>query len=164
MRLLLAQHAEAFAKAQYPDRPLTEYGALQVMQVTEFLKPLDLAVDAVWHSGKTRALQTAKVLCKAVRCPRDITAQDGLGPDDDPAPIAAQIEQAGKDLMIVGHLPFLEILAALLLTGRPSPAPVKFQKAAVLCLEQGEQSSWHVAWMITPALLEAARTPIRSCI
>lgn len=164
MRLLLVQHAEAFSKDQYPDRPLTEHGALQSMQVADFVKPLNLSVAAVWHSGKTRALQTAKIFCKAVHCPGDIEVRDGLNPNDDPAAIEKEIEQTGEDLMIVGHLPFLEKLAALLLTGAPQPAPVQFQKAGIVCLEKSEDRPWHLTWLIIPALLEAAHTPIRPCL
>jgi phosphohistidine phosphatase len=156
MKLLLVQHAEAFAKNEYLDRPLTEKGAQQVMEVTCFLKPMRLRVHAAWHSGMTRALQTAKVICTAVCCPGEAEAHEGLYPDDDPVPIADEIESREQDLLIVGHLPFQEKLAALLLTGSEEVSPIRFRNASVICLEKNPDNLWQIAWMITPELLEAA--------
>ena len=155
MKLLLVQHAEAFAKSEYLDRPLTEHGALQIMQVTEFLKPMRLSVNAVWHSGKTRALQTAKVICTAVACPNRVEVHTGLNPEDDVTLIAEEIENESRDILIVGHLPFLEKLTSWLLVGNDRLSPVKFEKAAVVCLEKTPDRLWQVVWIITPTLLEA---------
>jgi len=152
MNLYLVQHAEAFPKEQYADRPLTEEGFLNAQKTADFIKHLGLSVDAVWHSGKTRALQTAKIFHAAVQTSAPLQIHDGLSPKDDPEPIAEEIETAKKDLMIVGHLPSLGRLAGLLLTGSSDVEPVAFQKAAVVCLQQNEDGDWQLAWMITPDL------------
>ena len=56
--------------------------------------------------------------------------------------------------MIVGHMPFLGKLAALLVTGSEENEIVEFQFGCVLCMERRGDVKWKVAWMITPALLQ----------
>jgi phosphohistidine phosphatase len=153
MNLYLIQHAQAFSKEQYADRPLTEEGFQNAQKTADFIKRLNLPVETVWHSGKTRALQTAKIFHAAVRTSAPLEVREGLSPEDDPEPIADQIESSGKDLLIVGHLPSLARLAGLLLTGSSDLRPVAFQKAGVVCLRQNEDGDWQLAWMITPDLL-----------
>ena len=62
MRLYLVQHGQAKSEELDPQRGLTEQGVQDVERLAAFLKPLSLAVQVVWHSGKTRAAQTAEIL------------------------------------------------------------------------------------------------------
>ena len=56
--------------------------------------------------------------------------------------------------MIVGHQPFLGLLAARLLTGKCKTDPIAFQRGGVLCLDRpADDGPWQVAWLVTPALL-----------
>jgi len=59
----------------------------------------------------------------------------------------------GRDVMIVGHLPFVSKLASLLLTGDESADTIAFQKGGIVCLERSAEDKWHVNWMVTPELL-----------
>ncbi len=153
MNLYLIQHAQAFPKEQYADRPLTEEGFWQAQQTAEFVKRLGISVGAVWHSGKTRALQTAKLFHAAVKGPCTLHKHEGLSPEDDPEPIAEEIEKTQTDLMIVGHLPFLSRLAGLLLCGSADAEPVLFEKAGVVCLQRNDDGLWQVNWLIKPDIL-----------
>ncbi len=152
MHLYLVQHGHAKDKSEDPDRPLTEKGRNDVERVAQTLQHLLLQVREVWHSGKTRAMQTAKTLSLAVETAQGIVQREGLGPKDDVAPIAEALLDAGHDVMIVGHLPFLDRLASLLLAGEEDAGIVAFQKGGVVCLEY-EDGHWAVAWMLTPDLL-----------
>ena len=74
------------------------------------------------------------------------------------APVAARISQGGRDLMIVGHQPFLGLLAATLLTGKCKTDPIAFHRGCVLCLDRpAHDGPWQVAWLITPALLAESK-------
>jgi len=55
--------------------------------------------------------------------------------------------------MIVGHLPFLGRLAALLLTGNADNDVVAFQFGCVVCLKREGPGKWKLEWMIVPKLL-----------
>ena len=151
MRIYLVQHGESKSEEEDPERHLTERGIDEVQGVADFLRPLELVVDTVWHSGKTRAQETGELLAEALRAP--LVERAGLGPRDQVAATKEALERTGGNLMIVGHLPFLGKLAALLVTGSEQNEIVKFQFGSVLCLERHDGEKWKVAWMITPALL-----------
>jgi phosphohistidine phosphatase len=48
----LVQHGEAKSEEEDPQRRLTDKGIGEVQNVAEVLRPLKLAVDAIWHSDK----------------------------------------------------------------------------------------------------------------
>lgn len=153
MRLYLVQHGQAKSKDEDPDRHLTDAGALEVEKIALFLKPLEIVVEALWHSGKPRASQTAEILATGVTAKQDPVRHDGLAPKDDVDAVADEITRLNKDLFIVGHLPFLSKLASLLLCDDASNNVVRFQYAGVVCLEQHEDKAWSIRWMVTPDLL-----------
>ena len=124
MRLYLVQHGDAELKEVDPDRPLTAVGAGDVKRMATFLRGRQLSVSAIWHSGKTRAAQTAELLSEAFAAEGGIRQRDGLAPNDPVGPVRRAVEAAGADLMIVGHLPFLGKHASLLLTGEEATGAV----------------------------------------
>lgn len=153
MRLYLVQHAQAVAKDVDPQRPLTEQGRRDIQKVAGFIKPLDIAVDYLWHSGKKRAVQTAEALAKVLKIRRTLTARDGLGPVDDVTLLADKLASTAEDIMIVGHLPFLAKLTSVLLTGSESVEPVAFKQGGIVCLGRSDENRWQIEWMVTPDLL-----------
>ena len=59
----------------------------------------------------------------------------------------------GESLMLVGHLPFMEKLAAYLLSGSIENLMVKFQNAGIVCLDKETDSgSWFIKWTLVPNL------------
>jgi phosphohistidine phosphatase len=55
------------------------------------------------------------------------------------------------DLMLVGHLPFMERLTAWLITGSIEPPVIKFQNGGIVCLEDNpDPGSWVIAWSLMP--------------
>lgn len=151
MKLYLVQHANALSKEQDPQRPLSEKGTKDVSKVAEFLKGLDISIEVLWHSGKARAAQTARILGDALGKGHGLE-HEGLAPNDDVQKIARQISSDGTDIMIVGHLPFLSKLTSLLLVGDESADIVKFNQAGVVCL-QSDDAKWSLSWIVTPQLL-----------
>ena len=133
-----------------PQRGLTQAGRAQVEKVAEYLKSLNLSVDCVWHSGKTRAEQTAEILAEAITVKEGVIAHPGLSPNDRPEPIRDEIESAGQDVMIVSHLPFVAILTSALLTGSQSNWPINFNEATTVCLERQSENHWQEKWVVTP--------------
>jgi phosphohistidine phosphatase len=153
MKLYLAQHAKASSKDVDPQRPLTDEGRQDVKKVAAFIKPLNVNVDFLWHSGKTRAAQTAEALAQVVEVKTQITAREGLAPNGDVATLKDELVSSGHDVMIVGHLPFLSKMAALLLAGNESAGTVAFQQGGMIYLEQSAEGQWHINWMVIPELL-----------
>ena len=153
MRIYLVQHGQAKSEDVDPGRHLTQKGIDDAMKMSAFLKNAGLHVDAIWHSGKTRAAQTADILAAGIAADQGIIQHDGLAPNDDIGLIKDELLQSNLDLMIVGHLPFLSKLASSLVIGDESAGTVTFQQGGVVCLEQDQAKLWTVRWMVVPELL-----------
>jgi phosphohistidine phosphatase len=153
MKLYLVQHAKAAPKLVNPQRPLTEEGRRDVQKVAAFIKPLNLCVDYLWHSGKRRAAETAELLAKVIDIKEATIARDGLGPNDDVTALRDKLLSSPQDIMIVGHLPFLSKLASLLLAGSESAETIAFKNGGIVCLNRSEANQWQVDWVITPELI-----------
>lgn len=153
MKLYLIQHAKAAAKEVDPQRSLSKEGLQELKKIASFIKPLDLTVDHLWHSEKTRAAQTADALAEVIHISKEQSAQKSLGPNDDVAAIRNKIIAGGEDIMIVGHLPFLSRLASLLLTGDESASTIAFRNAGIISLNCPQEQQWQIDWIITPELL-----------
>jgi phosphohistidine phosphatase len=153
MKLYLVQHAKAVPKKLDTERPLTKEGIDEIRNVAQFLKPLTLRVDYLWYSSKKRAAQTADILAEVVAVSKERTMRNDLGPNDDVTTITSELASNTKDIMIVGHLPFLSKLASLLLTGSELTDIVEFKNAAVVCLDRSEENRWQIEWIVLPQLL-----------
>ena len=158
MRIYLVQHGKAKTKEEDPDRHLTEDGLAEVERVGEFIRPLGVHVEAVWHSGKARAVETAEVLARVVKADHGAIARDGLAPNDQVDPVIRELERSETDVMIVGHLPFLSKLAAKLLVGKEASEIVAFKNSGVVCLESDKGGVWRLIWAIVPDLIRGAQT------
>ncbi|MGD1278481.1 MAG: phosphohistidine phosphatase SixA [Tepidisphaeraceae bacterium] len=154
MRLYLVQHGEAHPENVDPQRRLTDKGIHDTKKVAQFLRPLKLSVEAIWHSGKPRASQTAQILASGVSARQGLVQRDDLNPNDRVAPVRKAIEQSPHDRMIVGHLPFLGKLAAMLVTGNKDSEVLAFRYGGVVCLERADDGSWRLAWMVVPDFLD----------
>ena len=150
MKLYIVRHGMAASGAVDPQRGLTQVGRAQVEKVAKHLKSLNLTVDCVWHSGKARAEQTAKILAEALTVKEGVIAHAGLSPNDYVPPIRDEIVSAGQDVMIVSHLPFVAVLTAVLLTGSQSNWPINFNEATTVCLERQSDNNWQEQWVVAP--------------
>ena len=150
MKLYLVQHGEAKSETEDPQRPLTERGKEEVQNVARTAKKLGLHPSIVYHSGKLRAKQTAEILADSLR--RPVEAAQGLNPNDDVRGWAERLSREKEDLMVVGHLPFLQKMTSLLIVGFENAQPVFFRYGAIICLEQREDKGWGVRWIFTPEM------------
>ncbi len=153
MKLYLVQHGEAKPESEDPERPLTQRGKEEVKRVSHVAQRLNISPSLVFHSGKTRARQTAELVAEGLKISGpSIQAAEGLNPNDDVRPWAEKISRETQDLMIVGHLPFLEKLASFLVSGNEDARLVLFRYGAIVCLEQKEDRKWAVRWILTPEM------------
>ncbi|HNR30543.1 MAG TPA: phosphohistidine phosphatase SixA [Candidatus Hydrogenedentes bacterium] len=151
MRLYLVQHGAAVSKETDPDRPLSPEGAHDTAEMAVFIARRNLRLDEIWHSGKTRARQTAISLAGAIRG-ATVRERDGLAPKDDVTPLVEILCRRETDLMIVGHLPFLSRLASVLLGLDPDREVIAFRNAGVVCLERDAEGDWRLLWALPPDL------------
>jgi phosphohistidine phosphatase len=153
MKVYLVRHGEAVSSQFDPQRPLSEKGLADIRKVALFIKPLEISVEHIWHSGKLRAAQTAEILAESVSVTKDCSEHKNLMPNDDVTIIADELEAYNTDLMIVGHLPFLAYLTSLLVADKETANVAAFAAGAITCLNRRTPGQWQIEWMITPKLL-----------
>jgi phosphohistidine phosphatase len=153
MKIYLVRHGHALSEEEDPARPLSDRGRREVGKIAAFLGKNGVRVDRVLHSGKTRAQQTAAILADAVGIEVDVTEREGLAPNDPVEPFAEQIGNGKRDLMVVGHLPFLGRLVSYCVTGNAETPVIAFAAGAIACLQTMEDGEWSIGWFMAPEVL-----------
>ena len=153
MRLYLVRHGDALSAAEDPERPLSPRGRDDARRMAEALGRAGVRVREIRHSGKARAARTAEILAKHVGLAEPVAAP-GLAPNAPVEPLVDEIETRTADLMIVGHLPFLALLASRLLAGDTVVVLVEFESAAASCLERDLRGVWSLVWLLPPSLVQ----------
>lgn len=150
MALFLVQHGKNLKKDVDPGQPLSDEGVSEVKRIAQTASNYNVQVDEIRHSGKQRALQTAEIFADYLQAPGGIHEMEGIKALDDVAPIAETIE-ANKNIMLVGHLPFMERLTSYLTAGNQDITVMKFQNGGIVCLDQLDDSGdWAIKWTLMP--------------
>jgi len=151
MTLFFVQHGLAVAKEINPDRPLSEEGRQETASVSAHLRNAGVSVRRIYHSGKTRAEETAQILTGQIGDGKTYQLS-GMGPNDDVKEFAATLDEDGA--MYVGHLPHMEKLVSYLVTGDENAGAVKFSNSGVVCIEK-DSAGFQVIWYLTPSICKA---------
>ena len=147
MKLYLVQHGKAVDEKINPVRPLSNEGKAETERIANFLKQKEIIPEVIWHSQKLRAKQTAEIVANILNV-SNLRECTGLNPNDSVIPVRDEIEVMDRDLMIVGHLPFLAKLCSLLITGNAERYIVEFKYSGVLCLDS--EGGWKIYWYLPP--------------
>jgi phosphohistidine phosphatase len=110
----LAHHADAVAPDVDPQRPLSASGRMHADRMARLARQRDVNPAAIWHSGKLRARQTAEAYWRTCSPLAEFAAIRGLQPTDPPEWIRDRLIGESRDVMLVGHLPSLPKILALL--------------------------------------------------
>lgn len=150
MALYLVQHGKNLPKEKDPDRGLSGEGIAEARRIAQVAAQYDVRVSRILHSGKPRAAQTADIFSRALKPSDGVAAVDGINPMDAVAPFVANIDVA-ENVMIVGHLPFLEKLLSFLITGKTEPPVFRMQNAGIVCLDRyPETTQLVICWALMP--------------
>ena len=152
MALYLVQHGISLPKTEDPEQGLSETGMSEVRLIAEVARNYRVQVATIKHSGKKRACQTAEIFAELLT-PDDGMAQlDGLKPLDDVTALAPTLS-SDANIMLIGHLPFMEKLVAFLITGVADKRIFKFQNGGIICLDQDpEERAWFIKWTLMPKI------------
>jgi phosphohistidine phosphatase len=151
MKLYLMRHGD-YVINEFNQDVLSEKGINEVKQVANFLRPLQIHVSNILHSGKMRAEQTAQLLSSSVKCDEPIKAQSGLNPNDEAKRFADKTIHESEDLLIVGHLPFMGRLVGQLAAGNENREIVDFHTSTIVCLKSLDKTRWIIEWVWNPGL------------
>lgn len=151
MPLFLVQHGKSQPKAVDPGQPLSPEGETDVRRIADVANGYGVTVSRILHSGKTRARETAEIFAAYLSPAGGVSAAPGLKPLDDPAAYVEQADPADP-VMLVGHLPFMEKLAAGLVTGNMDRPIFRFQNGGIVCLDiyAGTTRDWVIKWALMP--------------
>jgi len=153
MNLYLVQHGEATTEEEDPLRPLSDEGRANVTEVARYVSQnMNIKLRKIFHSEKTRAVQTARILADHLVPSNGIGTADGLLPNNDPQQWADRLKKERGDIMLVGHLPHLKRLAALLVLGDAERQFIRHCNAGILCLTQDESGAWLIDWILNPQM------------
>jgi phosphohistidine phosphatase len=152
MALYLIQHGKCLPKDQDPDQGLSEEGIRESQHMADLAKDHGVVVSQIRHSVKTRARQTAEIFAKALNPEKGILEVNGIKPLDDVAEYASRIDP-DQNIMLVGHLPFMERMVSYLITGSVDRPVFKFQNSGIVCLDKDiEGQSWMILWSLMPKI------------
>ena len=152
MALFLVQHGKSLPKEEDPDRGLSKQGIEETRVVAQMAVDKNVQVSRIIHSGKKRALQTAQIFMEILEPEAGIAKGAGLAPLDDVTTFTSSM-RSDENIMIVGHLPFMERLVSYLVVGSPDTIVVKFQNSGIVCLDtESDGQAFFIRWALFPQL------------
>lgn len=152
MALYLVQHGKSLPKEIDPEQGLSEEGIVEVKRIAQLAKGYNIQVSQIRHSTKERARQTAALFRGALMPQNSMQVMEGIGPVDDVRVIAPRIFDE-HNLMLVGHLPFMERLTSYLIMGSIEKKVFKFQNGGIVCLDREAGSmDWFIKWALVPTI------------
>jgi len=151
VNLYLVRHGDAVSEMRDPARPLSERGRAELETLAEYLAP-HMETAAIVHSGKTRAEQSAQILQATALPNASLQMREGLNPNDDVAAFAQSLQNENRDLVVVGHLPYVSRLTSLLTCGDADRSVYMFDTGSCVALQR-HGAAWWVRWMLDPHLL-----------
>ena len=149
MNLYLVRHGDAVSANENPQRPLSAKGREQVEHTARFALARKIQVSTIYHSGILRALETAQIFAQLLTPPLGLVEHAGLLPEDDPAVVKAELDIGEDSILLVGHLPYLNRLASLLVTGDPDRVVVELTPAMMVCCSK-QNDRWNIDWTSAP--------------
>jgi phosphohistidine phosphatase len=148
--LYLVQHGKSLPKDVDPEKGLSKEGILEVQRIAEVAAGYGCKVGKISHSGKKRAKQTAEILGTYLKPEKGVQIINGINPLDDVVAFSESLSLEA-DIMLVGHLPFMERLTSYLVIGSIEPPLFKFQNGGIVCLDkQPDTPKGIIKWALMP--------------
>ena len=145
--LVLVHHGDAVGPDVDPMRPLSSTGRAATERLAGAAAALGIKPDAIWHSGKLRARQTAEIFWKACNPFAPLTAERGLLPDDPPQWMLDRLTGETRRILMVGHMPYLPRLFAVLTGQETAMHSVPFPLHGCVALDS-DDGQWKELWRL----------------
>ncbi len=149
MRVYLVHHTDALTAEQDPRRPLSPVGREQADRIGSRLRALGVAPLKILHSDKLWTVQTAQHIAARLGLEqRAMRAPYAINTDDPVEPFIADVAATGGEIMMCGHVIFLQRAAARLVAGDEHRKVVEFKpgNGSTVCIER-IATDWVVTWM-----------------
>ncbi|HEX3626598.1 MAG TPA: phosphohistidine phosphatase SixA [Verrucomicrobiae bacterium] len=164
MNIYILRHGLAVERGtkgftQDSDRPLTSKGKRQMRKSAAAMKQMKLRFDLILSSPYERARKTAEIVAEELKLKKRLKLTDALKYEKDPEsiiPELGRLKPAPKNLLLVGHEPYLSHLISRLVSGNESMA-IDFKKGGLCKLEVEKLSGGaraQLVWLLTPKLMK----------
>lgn len=150
MAIYLVQHGKAYSKEENEDRPLTFIGKSDVQVTAHVLQKNGVIINKIFHSGKSRAYETADIITIYANHNGTVEQMYGLDPMDDVISFAENLDPNSNN-MYVGHLPFMNKLVSYLICEDVDIPVIKFQNGGCVCMDKIDDD-WVIKWSIFPGI------------
>jgi len=138
IEVYILRHAVAKSRDEWrgdddSQRPLTRKGEKEMWRIAKAMKKLGLSFDLILSSPFVRARRTAEIVCDVFKAPGELKLTPALGAEANPERFLKQIPKmirSARQILLVGHEPFLSELVALLLIREPRPL-IKLSKGGL---------------------------------
>ena len=148
MKVYLVHHAHALSAEEDPQRHISPKGRDEADRLGTRFRALGVAPVRILHSDKQWTIDTAERIAarlgmegKTAKTAYPINTGDPL------APFIAEIDKAGGDIMMCGHVDYLLRAASALVCGDETRKVVEFKpgNGTAVCLEN-EGRNWFVTY------------------
>jgi phosphohistidine phosphatase len=165
VELYLVRHATAFQKDhdRWPHdkkRPLTPEGEEEFRLAVRGLARMVPRADVILSSPARRAWHTAEILSELDSWPAPeplpVFAASPRRASPEKATLALEDYAEAKNVVVVGHKPRLQELAAYLLTGEDDGLEIKIRTGSVMCVRFDgvpAPGTGKLRWLLTPKAL-----------
>ncbi len=164
MKLYLLRHGDAGdagdPQVKDSERKLTPKGIQRTTQLAEALEQLEVSFDAMLSSPLVRARETAEIIARGLKFGGKVELTDALTPFGSIEDLVHQLtllRTAPKNVLLVGHEPYLSGFISLLCTGGPGLG-LEMKKGALCRLEVGVPACEKCAtleWLLPPRVVGA---------
>lgn len=152
MYLYLIRHGEALSPEDDPLRPLSMMGRQEITKIAHYLKAQNIALDAIYHSHKARAMQTAQIIASELEFEQELQLEYCLDPDNNVSALCNWVDSLSGNCLLAGHLPNLALLSHYLLAESLQKISFDFPTGALACFRK-ETTVWVLEWFIKPDLI-----------
>ncbi|MFP4472787.1 MAG: SixA phosphatase family protein [Candidatus Omnitrophota bacterium] len=151
MLLYLIRHGEYMPASVDHREPLSPQGRKDIHAVARLIgESGPEAAQAVWHSPKNRALQSAKIIQDVLLTPGGIQARDDVSPNADPQACIKAIDRSRQTLIIVSHLPFIPQLLWQLMPDDVHEGGFRFPAGSLAVVRCDGDGKWRLEEILTP--------------
>ena len=153
MKIYLVRHGQALDEKLDPLQHLSEKGKSDAKKTADFLKRFRIKIEGIISSQKIRAIETAEIFASVLLPAVKVEQITGISPNDSAEAFLKNFKFNAKEIMLVGHLPFLSTLTSLMLSRELNRVKILYPTCSVVCLEQKGSDVWQLAFAINPELL-----------
>lgn len=148
MPIYLVRHGKAVSSSIDAERPLSIEGKDELDKFAKIFQPARLEIEEIYYSVKLRAKQTACIYASYFAPNAALIEREGLSPEDPASLIYQELLGENKNIMVVGHLPFLDQLIECFFGCK---CPISFKEGHIVCLESSF-GHYELSWSLFPDL------------